>query len=89
VTGASVAGYGLPLKCPSCSPKSYYGCLKFSGSRMMKCDTHGPVYELNGYNTCRAKTGNKGTCNKEMRSVKAECPNCGAKLLPTRPKEHT
>lgn len=87
-TGA--AGYGLPLKCPKCPSKSYYGCLKFSGSRTMKCSRHPAVYELarsyeSGPSLCRVKVGRE-FCNEEMRSVKAECPNCRTRLEAAKPR---
>jgi hypothetical protein len=84
------AGYGLPLKCPSCDTKSYYGCLKFSGSRTMKCEKHGAVYELTPNVICRVKVGSKADsrfCGQTMTPTKASCSNCGTRLVPSHPRE--
>lgn len=34
-------GYGLPLKCPKCPRKHYYGMLKVPGSKAVPCPNCG------------------------------------------------
>ena len=86
-------GYGLPLKCPSCPPDRAYGMLKVPGSRMMKCSVHGASLEVTNRTRCsvrkmttsgRHRTGE--VCGLELLPCKAECPNCGTRLVPSHPK---